>query len=108
MEEESGNRFAAFVAETARTLDQRLAAVEESSQFNTNALDHALERLEAQASARAGEQAELQKRHAETDGAISRLEESLEHWRRVAPANRPSCRNVMPKLMARSAGLKKT
>ena len=30
MEEESGNRFAAFVAETARTLDQRLAAVERS------------------------------------------------------------------------------
>jgi localization factor PodJL len=78
MEEENRTRFAAFEAETGRTLDQRLAAVEKASHFNTNALDHALERLEAQAGVRAGDQAELQKRHAETDGAISRLEESLE------------------------------
>jgi len=78
VEEDSRNRFAAFEAETARTLDQRLAAVEKASHFNTNALDHALERLEAQAGIRAGDQAELQKRHAETDGAISRVEESLE------------------------------
>jgi localization factor PodJL len=78
VEEETRNRFAAFEAETARTLDQRLAAVEKASHFNTNALDHALERLEAQAGVRAGDQAELQKRHAETDGAISRVEESLE------------------------------
>ena len=72
----------------ARTLDQRLAAVEKAAQFNTNALDHALERLEAQAGIRAGDQAELQKRHAETDGAISRLEESLERWKRAAPIRR--------------------
>ena len=78
MEEENRTRFAAFEAETARTLDQRLAAVEKASHFNTNALDHALERLESQAGVRAGDQAELQKRHAETDGAISRLEESLD------------------------------
>jgi localization factor PodJL len=52
--------------------------VEKAAQFNTNALDHALERLEAQAGVRAGDQAELQKRHAETDGAISRIEESIE------------------------------
>ena len=78
MEEESRTRFAAFEAESQRNLDQRLAAVEKSSQFNTNALDHALERLEAQAGIRAGDQAELQKRHAETDGAISRIEESVE------------------------------
>ena len=78
IEEESRTRFAAFEAETARILDQRLAAVEKASHFNTNALDHALERLEAQAGVRAGDQAELQKRHAETDGAISRIEESLE------------------------------
>ena len=62
----------------ASALDQRLAAVEKSAQFNTNALDHALERLEAQAGTRAGDQAELQRRHAETDGAISRIEESIE------------------------------
>ena len=78
VEEDARNRFASFEAETARALDQRLAAVEKASHFNTNALDHALERLEAQAGVRAGDQAELQKRHAETDGAISRLEESME------------------------------
>ena len=78
IEEETRNRFAAFEAETQRSIDQRLAAVEKAAQFNTNALDHALERLEAQAGVRAGDQAELQKRHAETDGAISRIEESIE------------------------------
>ncbi len=78
VEEDSRSRFAAFEAEAQRTLDQRLAAVEKASHFNTNALDHALERLEAQAGVRAGDQAELQKRHAETDGAINRLEETIE------------------------------
>jgi localization factor PodJL len=77
-EEETRTRFAAFEAQTARALDQRLAALEKASQFNTNALDHALERLEAQAGLRAADQAEIQKRHAETGGAISRLEESVE------------------------------
>ena len=73
-QEETRSRFAAFEAETARILDQRLAAVEKASHFHTNALDHALERLEAQAGIRAGDQADLQKRLAETDGAIGRLE----------------------------------
>ena len=78
LEEDSRSRFAAFEAESQRVLDQRLAAVEKTANFNTNALDHALERLEAQAGIRAGDQAELQKRHAETDGAIGRIEESIE------------------------------
>ena len=96
VEQDTRSRFAAFEAETTRTLNQRLAAVETASQsgstsldqriaamekaaqFNTNALDHALERLEAQAGVRAGDQAELQKRNAETDGAIGHIEETLE------------------------------
>ncbi len=78
VEEETRDRFAAFAAETARTMDQRLAGIEKTAQFNTNALDHALEQLEAQAGLRAGDQAELQRRHAETDGAIGRIEESIE------------------------------
>jgi localization factor PodJL len=78
MEDDSRGRFAAFEAECQRILDQRLSAVEKTANFNTNALDHALERLEAQAGIRAGDQAELQKRHAETDGAIGRIEESIE------------------------------
>ena len=73
IEEKTNTGISAFDAEIQRNLDQRLVAVEKSVQFNTNAL----EQLEAQAGIRAGDQAELQKRHAETDGAISRIEESI-------------------------------
>src|SRR6185312_1171573 len=77
-EEQAHGRFAAFEAETSRTLDQRLAAVEKASQFNTTAIDSTLERLEAQVSLRADDQAELRKRHAEIEGAIDGLEESVQ------------------------------
>jgi localization factor PodJL len=78
IQEETKERIAAFETETQRGLDQRLAAVEKAAQYNTNALDHALERLEAQTETRAGDQVELQKHHAEIGGAISRIEETLE------------------------------
>ncbi len=74
IEEKTHTGFSAFEVEIQRDLDQRLVAVEKSAQFNANAL----EQLEAQASIRAGYQAELQKRHAEADGAISRIEENIE------------------------------
>jgi localization factor PodJL len=77
-EQESRNRFAAFEAETQRTLDQRLAVVEKASQFNTSALDHALEKLEAQAGMRASDQADSRRRHAEIETAIGNLEEALQ------------------------------
>jgi localization factor PodJL len=58
-------------------LEQRLGSVEKASQFNTNALDHALERLEAQANIRAGDLAEAQKRETQSEVTIMRLEENL-------------------------------
>ena len=62
---------------TTQTLEQRLAAVEKAAQFNTNALDHALEKLEAQANIRAGDLAEAHKRETQSEVTVMRLEESL-------------------------------
>jgi localization factor PodJL len=49
---------------SATALEQRLSAAEKTAQFNTNALDHALEKLEASANQRAGDQVEAQRRAA--------------------------------------------
>ena len=61
----------------ATALEQRLTATEKSAQFNTNALDHALEKLEASANQRAGDQVEAQRRAALTDESIHRLEDAI-------------------------------
>ncbi len=65
------------IENTTQALDQRLNSVEKASQFTTNALDHALERLEAQGTIRAGDLAEAQKRETQSEVTIMRLEESL-------------------------------
>jgi localization factor PodJL len=65
------------IENTSQSLEHRLGSVEKSSQFNTNAIDHALEKLEAQANIRAGDLAEAQKRETQSDVTIMRLEESL-------------------------------
>ena len=62
---------------TATSLEQRLAATEKTAQFNTNALDHALEKLEASANQRAGDQVEAQRRAALTEESINRLEDAI-------------------------------
>ena len=46
--------------------DARLAAAEKTAQFNTNALDHALEKIETSANQRATDQVEIQRRAAQT------------------------------------------
>ena len=77
IEEETSNRFTAFETEIQRHIDQRLVAVETTAP-DTQALDRAVEQLQtAQASAREADQAQLQKRHAETDGAIRRIEDNI-------------------------------
>ncbi len=58
-------------------MDTRLAAVEKSAQFNTNALDHALEKIEASANQRAGDQVENQKRVSRHEESLHRLEDSI-------------------------------
>ncbi len=57
--------------------DQRLTTAEKSAQFNTNALDHALEKIEASANQRATDQVESQRRHAQSEESLNRLEDSL-------------------------------
>lgn len=60
-----------------RSLDTRLASVEKTAQFNTNALDHALEKIEATANQRATDQVEIQKRAAQQEETLNRLEDSI-------------------------------
>jgi localization factor PodJL len=58
-------------------LDTRLSSVEKTAQFNTNALDHALEKIEASANQRATDQVENQKRAAQHEETLLRLEDSI-------------------------------
>jgi len=60
-----------------RAMDARLAAVEKTAQFNTNALDHALEKIETSANQRATDQVEIQRRAAQHEEALHRLEDSI-------------------------------
>ena len=60
-----------------RALDVRLSAAEKTAQFNTNALDHALEKIEASANQRATDQVENQRRSAAHEESLNRLEDSI-------------------------------
>jgi len=60
-----------------QALDTRLSSVEKTSQFNTNALDHALEKIEVSANQRATDQVENQKRSAQHEETLHRLEDSI-------------------------------
>jgi localization factor PodJL len=62
---------------TATTLEQRLSGAEKTTQFNTNALDHALEKIEASANQRATDQVENQRRAAQSEESLNRLEDSI-------------------------------
>jgi localization factor PodJL len=57
--------------------EQRLAAAEKTAQFNTNALDHALEKIEASTNQRATDQVKNQRRFGQTEESINRLEDSI-------------------------------
>ena len=58
-------------------VEQRLTGAEKSAQFNTNALDHALEKIEGAANQRATDQVEQQRRAAQTEESLHRLEDSI-------------------------------
>jgi localization factor PodJL len=60
-----------------KALEARVIAVESSAQFTAERLDHALEKIESQASARAHDQTELQKREASYQGSLERIEDRL-------------------------------
>jgi localization factor PodJL len=57
--------------------EQRLSGAEKTAQFNTNALDHALEKIEGAAGQRATDQVEQQRRAAQTEESLHRLEDSI-------------------------------
>jgi localization factor PodJL len=65
------------IAETEKALDARLSATEKTAQFNTNALDHALEKIEVNANQRATDQVENQRRSAQHEESLNRLEDSI-------------------------------
>jgi len=58
--------------------DLRLANIEKTLQFATNALDHTLEKLEAQANQRANDQVEWQRRAGATEESVVRLDEAVQ------------------------------
>ncbi|HEY4076308.1 MAG TPA: hypothetical protein VGM26_05180 [Rhizomicrobium sp.] len=68
---------AQIVTERFESTEHRLASAEKSAQFNTNGLDHALEKIEASANQRAADQVENQRRAAQTDESLHRLEDSI-------------------------------
>jgi localization factor PodJL len=57
--------------------EQRLTGAEKTAQFNTNALDHALEKIEGATNQRATDQVEQQRRAAQTEESLHRLEDSI-------------------------------
>jgi localization factor PodJL len=62
---------------SGQALDARLSAAEKTVQFNTNALDHALEKIETAANERAVELASNQRRAAQQEDGVRELKHSL-------------------------------
>jgi localization factor PodJL len=58
-------------------VDARLSSVENTARFSANALDHALEKIEASVNNRVNDQVENQKRGAQHEEALARLEDSI-------------------------------
>jgi localization factor PodJL len=58
-------------------VDARVSTVEKMAQFNTNALDHALEKIETSANQRATDQVEIQQRAGRHEETLHKLEDSI-------------------------------
>ena len=65
------------IQENEGTWDARLSQAEKTAQFNTNALDHALEKIEVAAAQRAADQIEFQRHAAQQEESVHRLEDSI-------------------------------
>ncbi len=65
------------IQESEHAWESRLSQSEKSAQFNANALDLALEKIEAGVSQRAADQVETQRRAAEQDESFHRLEDCV-------------------------------
>jgi hypothetical protein len=67
-------------------MEQRLAGAEKAARFNTDVLDHTLEKLEASANQRAMDQVDYHRRAAHAEQRFNRLEDSLTRLKIVEEA----------------------
>ena len=80
-EQELGQR----ISNAERAIEARVSAAEKIAQFNGNALDHALEKIEATAGQHAADQAESQRRATQHEESLHRLEESIARVESLLP-----------------------
>lgn len=73
------------IANAERTIEARLSAVERTAQFNANALDHALEKVEASAGQRASDHDESQRRASQNEENLRRLQDSVARLESLLP-----------------------
>jgi localization factor PodJL len=73
------------IANAERAIEARLAAVEKIAQFNGNALDHALEKIEGSESQRLADQAESQRRATQQEESVRRLQDSIARVESLLP-----------------------
>ncbi|HKU54198.1 MAG TPA: hypothetical protein VJP60_02455 [Rhizomicrobium sp.] len=73
------------IANAERTIETRLSAVERTAQFNANALDHALEKVEASAGQRASDHDESQRRASQNEENLRRLQDSVARLESLLP-----------------------
>lgn len=73
------------IANAERTIEARLSAVERTAQFNANALDHALEKVEASAGQRANDHDENQRRASQNEENLRRLQDSVARLESLLP-----------------------
>ena len=73
------------IANSERTIEARLSAVERTAQFNANALDHALEKVEASAGQRANDHDESQRRASQNEENLRRLQDGVARLESLLP-----------------------
>ena len=73
------------IANAERAIEARVAAVEKIAQFNHNALDHALERLEASDDQRVADEAEGQRRVTLQEENVRHLQDSIARVESLLP-----------------------
>jgi len=73
------------IANAERAIEARVAAAEKIAQFNGNALDHALEKIEATADQRVADQAESQRLATQQEESVRRLQDSIARVESLLP-----------------------
>jgi localization factor PodJL len=73
------------IANAERTIEARVSAVERTAQFSANALDHALEKIEASAGQRAADQGEIQRLASQQEDNLHRLQDSIARVETLLP-----------------------